>query len=232
MKPEVCIWAVADSTSVDAMLLSGTERLSVLGCGHPSGCGTVDQPTTDRPSPRPIDVEQLLADASARIEAPASAAAATPVATPGTNTGGGEQGIPSWPGVLLMVLGGAALLASNRTVQRAVWPLRIPDSDTELPATVYGSRSEGLFASARIRFAGAGPDEEPQSVAPLVHAIPTRRTVAPEPPSREALWDERIGACRVGQFRFAESFPLKAAMAYRGVEQRGSSSVGRFEPEK
>ena len=158
----------------------------------------VDQPTPARPSPRPVDVEQLLADAPAEIEAPASAAAATPIATPGANTGGGEQGIPSWPGVLLMALGGAALLASNRSLQRAVWPLRIPDSETELPATLYGGRSEASIASARIRFAGAGPDEvleiEPQSVAPLVHAVPTRRTVAPEPPSRDALWEERIGA--------------------------------------
>ncbi len=158
----------------------------------------VDQPTPDRPSPRPVDVEQLLSDVPPGIETPASAPAATPIATLGANTGGGEQGIPSWPGILLMALGGAALLASNRTLQRAVWPLRIPDSETELPATVYGGRSEASFASARIRFAGAGPDEvleiEPQSVAPLVHAVPTRRLVAPEPSSREALWEERIGA--------------------------------------
>jgi len=146
----------------------------------------VNQPTPDRP-PRPVDVEQLLADAPAGIEAPASAPAATPIATPGVDTGGGEQGIPSWPGMLLMALGGAALLASNRTVQRAVWRLRIPESETELPATVYDGQSEASFASAGIRFGDAGPDEvleiEPQSVAPLVHAVSTRGSVAPEPPS-------------------------------------------------
>jgi len=158
----------------------------------------IDQSTPDRPSRRPVDVEQLLADAPAGSEAPASAVAATPIATPGADTGRGERGIPSWPGVLLMALGSAALLASNRTLRRALWPLRNQDLETELPATVCAGRSEASSASARTRFAGAGPDEvleiEPQSVAPLVNAVPTRRTVAPEPPSREALWEERIGA--------------------------------------
>jgi hypothetical protein len=166
----------------------------------PSGADqpTADRQNSDRPAPRPVDVEQLLADAPAASEAVASARAATPIAARTASTPGGEQGIPSWPGVLLMALGGAALFASSPALRRAVWPLRIPDSETELPATAHSGRSEPSFASARMRFAGAGPDEvleiEPQSVAPLARAVPTRRTVAPEPPSREALWDEGIGA--------------------------------------
>jgi len=162
----------------------------------------VDQDTPDRSAPRQVDVEQLLANAPAASEEVASAGAAAPIAGPDANTPGGEEGTPSWLGALLIALGGAALLvsllASRRTLRRASWPLPIPDSETELPATAHGGRSDPSFAPARIRFAGAGPDEvlelEPQSVAPLVHAAPTRRTVAPGPPSREAFWEEGIGA--------------------------------------
>jgi hypothetical protein len=188
-----------------------------------------DQATPDRPAPPPVDVEQLLADAPAASEEVASAAAATPLAAPGANTGGGEEGTASWLGVLLIALGGAALLASSRPLQRALWPLRIPSSGTGLPATARGGRSDPSFASARIPFAGARRDElsdfEAQSAAPLVHAAPTRRTVAPGPPSQEALWDEGIGALAALTSPVSpEVFSRRRAMAYRGVERRRHSS--------
>ena len=185
-----------------------------------------DQPTPDRPAPRQVDVEQLLADAPATSEALASAAAAMPIAAPGANTAGGEEGTPSWLGVLLIALGGAALLASSRALRRALWLLRIPNSPTELAANAHGGRSDPSFASARIRFDATRGDEcsdfDPQSVAPLVHAAPTRRTVAPEPPSREALWEEGIGAlAALASPVSPEVFSRGRAMAYRGVEQPG-----------
>jgi len=190
---------------------------------------TPDQPNSDQSGPRRVDVEQLLADSSAASEEVASAAAATPIAGPGATTGDDEEGTASWLGVLLMALGAAALLASSRTLRRALWPLRIPGSGTELPATAQSGRSDPSFASARIRFAGAGPDEvlelDPQSVAPLVHAVPTRRTVAPQPPSQEAFWEEGIGALAALTSPVSpEVFSRRRAMACREVEQRGSSS--------
>jgi hypothetical protein len=132
-----------------------------------------DQPTPDQP--RQLDVETLLAKAPAAGEEVASATPALPIPAAGAKTGGGEGGIASWLGLLMIVLGSVALLSSSRTLWRAVWPVRFPDSGT----------------------ASAGQDEllryEPRSVALSVHAARPVRTEAAVPP-REATWDEAIGA--------------------------------------
>jgi hypothetical protein len=187
-----------------------------------------DQATTTSPAPPPVDVERLLAEAPAANEEVASAAAATPISAPGASMGGGEEATAPWLGVLLIALGGAALLGSSRTLRRALWPPQIADAGTELPATAHGGRSDPSFAAPRIRLAGAGRDEllefDPHSVAPLVHAVPTRRTVAPEPPSEEALWEEGIGALAALAGPVSpEAFSGRRAMA-RGMERRRRAS--------
>jgi hypothetical protein len=155
----------------------------------------VDQPSSDQPTPRRVDVEKLLADAPAASDEVASA---PPVAAPTAETGGGEAGIASWLGVLLIALGGVALLSSSRTFRRALWSVRFPDSGTELPVVAYDGRNDPSFGSEHIPSASAGRDEllryDPQSVAPLVHADRTRWTEAPDSPAQEAIWEEGIGA--------------------------------------
>jgi hypothetical protein len=104
-----------------------------------------DQLAPDQPTPRRVDVESLLAETPAASGEVASAPPATPIAGPTATTGGGEEGRASWLGVLLMALGSAALLSSNRTLQRALWPVRFPDSRTELSVTTHDGRNEPAF---------------------------------------------------------------------------------------
>ena len=186
-----------------------------------------DQLAPDQP-PR-LDVETLLARAPAASEEVGSAPPATPIAGPGAKMGGGDDWMTSWLGLLLIALGGAALLTSSRTLRRALWPVSFLSSRTELPVAAHDDWDEPSFASERIRFAGARQDEllryDAQSVAPLVHADHTRRPVAPASPSQEDFWDEGIGAlAALASPASPEVFPERRATAYRGVEQRGRSS--------
>jgi hypothetical protein len=150
-----------------------------------------DQLTPDQPAPRRVDVEALLAQAPAAGGEVAAAPPATPIAAPTAKTGGGEGGTASWLGVLLMALGSAALLGSSRTLRRAVWPVRFPDSRTELPVIAHDGRDEPSFGPERIRSASAGRDEllvyDPQSTAALVRTARARRPLAQGLSSQEAF---------------------------------------------
>jgi hypothetical protein len=188
-----------------------------------------DQLTPDQPAPRHVDVEKLLAEAPAASEAVASAAPATPIAARAAKTAGSEGWIASWLGVLLIALGGAALLSSSRTLRRALWPVRSPDSGTELPVTMHGDADEPFFARRASVSPASGETElwadDPQGEAAPVHAARPRRPVAPELPSHEALWEEGIGALAALTSPVSpEAFSGRRAMAYRGVEQRRRSS--------
>ena len=185
-----------------------------------------DQLTPDQP--RRLDVETLLAKAPAASEEVASAPPATPVAAPTAKTGGGEDGMTSWLGVLLMALGGTALLASSRPLRRPLWPVRFWNSRTELPVVAHDGRSDPSFGQG-VRSASARRDEragdDPQRGTAPVHTVRDRRTVAPALPSRESLWDEGIDAlAALASPVSPEVFPARRATAYRGVQQRGRSS--------
>jgi hypothetical protein len=184
-----------------------------------SGAG---QPTPDQPAPRRVDVEQLLSEAPAASSEVASAPPASPIAAPGAKTGGVVEWMASRLGVLLIVLGGAALLISSLPLWRALWPVRFPDSRTELPDMAHDRRRDPSFGE-RIAPAGARRDEllhdDPQSVAPSVNAAPTRRTEAPAVPAQQALWEEGIGAlAALASPVSPEVFLQRRATAYRGVE--------------
>jgi len=69
-----------------------------------------DQPTPDEPTPRRVDVERLLADSPAASDEVASAPSATPIAGPGATL---EAWMTPRLGVLLMMLGGVALLSAS-----------------------------------------------------------------------------------------------------------------------
>ena len=184
-----------------------------------------DQITPDQP--RRPDVETLLAEAPAASSEVASAPG-TPIAAPGANTGGGEHGTPSWLGVLMIVLGGTALLASSPTLWQSLWPVRFWNARTELPVAAYDGRSDPSFGEG-VRSASARRDEragdDPQRGTAPVHTVRDRRTVAPALPSRESLWDEGIDAlAALASPVSPEVFPARRATAYRGVQQRGRSS--------
>lgn len=186
-----------------------------------------DQPKSYRPesyqqAPRQLDVETLLAKAPAAGEEVASAPPATPIAGPTANTRGLEEWIASWLGVLLIALGGTALLISSRTLRRALWPVRSLDFRTELPDFVHDSRYDPSFGR-RIAPAGARRDEllhyDPRSVAPLAHAAGTRRSEAAELPAQESVWDEGIDAlAALTGPASPQVFPGRRGAAYRGVE--------------
>jgi hypothetical protein len=181
-----------------------------------------DQPTPDQQASRQLDAETLLAKAPAPGEEVASAPPTTPVAAPIAGTGGVEAWMASWLGVLLIVLGGVALLSSSRTLRRALWLVRSPDSPRDLPDFAHDSRHDPFFAG-RIAPATARRDEllhyDPQSVAPLAHAARTRRSEAPEVPAQEAFWDEGIGALAALARPVApEAFAGRRGAAYRGAE--------------
>jgi hypothetical protein len=156
-----------------------------------------DQATPDQPAPRRVDVESLLADAPAANEEVASPPPATPIAAPGAKWGGSEERTPSWLGALLIALGGAALLASSRTLRRALWPMRFPDTATEVLVVAYDGRSDPFFGEG-IPSAGARRDQlsghDPRRGAASVDPARTRRPVAPALPSKDALWEDGIGA--------------------------------------
>ena len=184
-----------------------------------------DQLTPDQP--RRPDVETLLAEAPAASSEVASAPG-TPVAAPGANTGGGEAGTPSWLGVLMIVLGGTALLASSPTLWQSLSPVRFWNARTELPVAAYDGRSDPSFGQG-VLSASARRDErsgdDPQGGAAPVHADRDRRTVAPAVPSQESLWDEGIDAlAALASPVSPEVFPARRATASRGVQQRGRSS--------
>jgi hypothetical protein len=184
-----------------------------------------DQLTPDQP--RRPDVETLLAEAPAASSEVASAPG-TPIAAPTANTGGGEDRTPSWLGVLMIVLGGAALLASSPTLWQSLSPARFWNARTELPVAAYDGRSDPSFGEG-VPSAGARRDERsgraPQGGAAPVPAVHARRTEAPALPSRESLWDEGIDAlAALASPVSPEVFPARRATAYRGVQQRGRSS--------
>jgi hypothetical protein len=145
----------------------------------------VNQPGADQPAPRQLDVETLLAKAPAAGEEVASATPAMPVAALIAKAGGSEDWMTSWLGVLLVALGSAALLSSSRTLRRALWPVRFPDSATELPVFANDDwDDEPSFRRSASVPSGLG---EPRLSAA------TRQPLAAAPP-REPTWDEAIGA--------------------------------------
>ncbi|WP_249734501.1 hypothetical protein [Bradyrhizobium sp. sGM-13] len=81
-----------------------------------------DQPMPDHPTPRRLDAETLLAAAPAPSEAVAvSVPPAAPVASPIAEAADDGWGwMATWLGALLMALGLASVLASNRTLREAV----------------------------------------------------------------------------------------------------------------
>jgi hypothetical protein len=125
----------------------------------------VEQPSSDQATPRQVDVEKLLADAPAASDEVASAPPATPVVAPTANTGAAEEGTASWLGVLLLALGGAALLSSSRTLRQALWFVRFPGSKTQLPVIAHDGRSNPAFGSERI------PPESARRVELLVSVL-------------------------------------------------------------
>jgi hypothetical protein len=98
-----------------------------------------DQPTPDQPTSRRVDVEKLLAESPAASDEVASAPAATRAA--GLSATMGDWIIPRL-GVLLIALGLLAVLSSSRTLRRALWPVRFPDSVRELSDIVYNGRND------------------------------------------------------------------------------------------
>jgi hypothetical protein len=181
-----------------------------------------DQPAPDQQASRQLDAETLLAKAPAPGEEVASAPPSTPVAAPTASTGGIEAWTASWLGVVLMALGGAALLSSSRTLRRALWPVRSPDSPTDLPDFAPDSRHDPSFGE-RIAPAGGRRDGllhyDAQSVAPLAHAAHPRRSEAPEVPAQEALWDDGIGAlAALASPVSPQAFAARRGAAYRGAE--------------
>ena len=158
-----------------------------------------DQPAAGQPAsgpsmPRHVDVEKLLADAPAASDEVASAPPAIPAAAFSANRAGGEQRTTSWLGMLLIALGGAALLIAS--LRRVLWPVRFADAGTEPPVAAHGGRPDPSFGQ-RIPSAGARRDEllsyDPQSVAPLAHGGRNRRSEAAASPQQD-VWDEEIGA--------------------------------------
>jgi len=101
-----------------------------------------DQPTPDQPTPRRVDVERLLADSPAASDKVASAPSATPIVGPGATL---EAWMTPRLGVLLMMLGGVALLSASRTLRRALLPAWFRDTGTELPDIVYEGRNDLSF---------------------------------------------------------------------------------------
>jgi hypothetical protein len=95
-----------------------------------------DQPTPDEPTPRRVDVERLLADSPAASDEVASAPSATPIAGPGATL---EAWMTPRLGVLLMMLGGVALLSAS------LLPAWFRDTGTELPDIVYEGRNDLSF---------------------------------------------------------------------------------------
>jgi hypothetical protein len=141
-----------------------------------------DQLAPDQP--RRLDVETLLAKAPAASEEVASALPATLVAAPTAKTGGGEDWMTSWLGVLLMALGSAALLTSSRTLRRAFWPVRFRDSATELPVFALDGWDEPSFDRSASVSPASGETRFPAATRQPFAAVP----------SREPSWDEAIGA--------------------------------------
>jgi hypothetical protein len=81
-----------------------------------------DQLNLDRPTPRQVDVETLLAAAPAASDAVAvSMTPASPVAHPIAEAGDdGRSWTANWPGLVLMALGLVSVLSSSRTVREAI----------------------------------------------------------------------------------------------------------------
>jgi hypothetical protein len=100
--------------------------------------------TPDQPTRRPVDVETLLADAPAASDEVASVPPAAPVGVPSAETGGGGDWTTRWLGVLLMVLGFAALLSASRTLRRTLWPARFltPEQSRSVGVRPSGERDE------------------------------------------------------------------------------------------
>ena len=158
------------------------------------------QPAPRQAAPPQVDVDKLLAEGPAASDQLAPPPRATPAAAPAAKPGGEgqEKGIASWLGVLLIALGGAALLSSSSMLRRRLRSVRFPGAGAELAFAAPGGERDLAFAPERFPSARPRRDEllryAPQSVAPLAHAVRTPRTAAPEPRSKEALWDEGIGA--------------------------------------
>jgi hypothetical protein len=107
---------VVDAASVVA---TGAAALAPLA---PVANRGADQLKPDRPTPRLVDVETLLAAAPAASDAvAASVPPAPPVAFPIAEAGDDGQGwTANWLGMLLMAMGLVSILSSSRILRGAV----------------------------------------------------------------------------------------------------------------
>jgi hypothetical protein len=118
---------------------------------------TPDQLTPDQSTPRPLDVEVPVANAPAASSAVASVPPATPVGVPAAETGDGEGWSPSWPGLLLMVLGFALLLSARPLVRRALRPRALSRPKTEVPVIAPDTQNDVAFVRP-LHAQTIGPD--------------------------------------------------------------------------
>ena len=107
-----------------------------------------DQPAPDQPTQSPIDVAAPPTDAPAASDEVASVPPSTPVAVPSAEIDRGGGWTTPWFGVLLILLGFAALLSASRTLRRALWPERLltpeRNSRPSRPTAAAVSRSVGV----------------------------------------------------------------------------------------
>ena len=105
---------------VDAAPVPATGIAGLVPAAPVVGNVTSDQVTPERPAPPRLNVETLLAAAPAApdaVDTTANSMAAVAVSTPEVSATG-RWSMASWLGILLMALGGVALLSSSRTLRR------------------------------------------------------------------------------------------------------------------
>lgn len=146
---------------------------------------TSDQPTSYQSAPRQVDVDKLLADASA--DEVASRHPAAPLTAPAVETDGRGGWTTNWLGVLLMALGLAALLSASRTLRQALPAARFLISRTEFPVIAHGGRNDPSFGRSASHWRAPGEasfSAATRRVGP--RTARARRPLAAELASREA----------------------------------------------
>jgi len=106
---------------VDAIPVPATGAAALVPATPVVGNTVSDQVTPERPTPLQLNEEALLAAAPTALDAvdnSVNSAGPVAVSTPEASEAGGWS-MASWLGVLLMALGGVALLGASRTRRRA-----------------------------------------------------------------------------------------------------------------
>ena len=102
-----------DFKVADAAAVPGTEVAALV-----PPVPVVAKPATDHPTPRPVDVEALLAAAPSASESVVASMPSTPAPVAITQVGDEERAwTVNWVGVLLMTFGFVCLLSSSATVR-------------------------------------------------------------------------------------------------------------------